>query len=200
MKDWTEDELYQVRTKQGIAVPFVEMRVVNDDGEVQWDGVTMGELQVRGPWITASYHRQSDASGSFTHDGWLKTGDIATIDSEGYMKITDRTKDLIKSGGEWISSVELENALMGHAAVAEAAVFAVPHPKWQERPVAAVVLKEGMEATPDELRTFLSTKFAKWWLPEAFVFLEQIPRTSAGKFMKARLREQFKDWDWSTES
>jgi fatty-acyl-CoA synthase len=196
MEDWAEEEQYSVRTKQGLAVPFVEMRVVNDDGEAPWDGVTMGELQVRGPWITGSYHNLADASGSFTADGWLRTGDIATIDPEGYMKITDRTKDLIKSGGEWISSVDLENALMGHPAVAEAAVVAVPHPKWQERPLAAVVLKPGMEATPDELRTYLAAKFAKWWVPDAFVFVDQIPRTSAGKFKKAALREQFKDWQW----
>jgi fatty-acyl-CoA synthase len=199
MDDWTEDEQYSVRTRQGLAVPFVEMRVVNDDGEAPWDGVTMGELQVRGPWITGSYYNQADASGSFTDDGWLRTGDIATIDPEGYMKITDRTKDLIKSGGEWISSVDLENALMGHPAVAEAAVVAVPHPKWQERPLAAVVLKPGVEATPEELRAHLASKFAKWWVPDAFVFIDQVPRTSAGKFKKAALREQFKDWQWPDE-
>jgi len=119
-----------------------------------------------------------------------------TIDAEGYMEIVDRTKDLVKSGGEWISSVQLENALMGHPAVAEAAVIAVPHPKWQERPLAVVVLKEGMSATEDELKAFLEPKFAKWWIPDQIVFVEEIPRTSAGKFLKSKLREQFKDFTW----
>jgi fatty-acyl-CoA synthase len=193
MENWEEDEKYGVRAKQGLAVPFVELRIVNDKGEANWNGVTMGELQARGPWIAGSYYNQPDASHSFTEDGWLRTGDISTIDEEGYMKITDRTKDLIKSGGEWISSLDLENAIMGHPAVAEAAVFAVSHPKWQERPVGAVVLKEGQTLTSEELSEFLEQKFAKWWIPDAFVFLDQIPRTSTGKFMKSVLREQFKE-------
>ncbi|MBX6396283.1 MAG: long-chain fatty acid--CoA ligase, partial [Alicyclobacillaceae bacterium] len=190
----SEDEKYAIRAKQGLPVPFIEARIVHDEGEAPWDGKTMGELQVRGPWIAGSYYNRPESADSFTEDGWFRTGDVATIDAEGYMKITDRTKDLIKSGGEWISSVDLENALMGHPAVAEAAVFAVPHPKWQERPLAAVVLKAGASVTPEELRAYLEPKFAKWWLPDGFVFLEEIPRTSAGKFLKSKLREAYKDW------
>ena len=187
------EEQYAYRAKQGIPVPFVEVRVVNDDGEAPWDGQTMGELQVRGPWVAAAYHNQPEAASSWTADGWFRTGDVATIDPHGYVKITDRVKDLIKSGGEWISSVDLENALMAHPAVAEAAVVGVAHPKWQERPLAVVVKKEGAEVTPEELRAFLADKFPKWWLPDAFVFVNAIPRTSAGKFLKAKLREQYRD-------
>ncbi|MDI3327879.1 MAG: long-chain fatty acid--CoA ligase [Alicyclobacillaceae bacterium] len=194
LRDWPEDRQYEIRAKQGLPVPLIEIRIVNDQGEAPWDGKTMGELQVRGPWVAASYYNRPESADSFTEDGWFRTGDVATIDPEGYMKITDRTKDLIKSGGEWISSVDLENALMGHPAVAEAAVFAVPHPKWQERPLAAVVLKAGASATEEELRAYLATKFAKWWLPDGFVFLDEIPRTSAGKFLKSSLRERFKNW------
>ncbi|MER3537642.1 MAG: long-chain fatty acid--CoA ligase [Thermus sp.] len=198
MEDLSEEEKYAYRAKQGLPVPFVEVRVVNEEGEAPWDGKTMGELQVRGPWVAASYYNLPEAQDRWTEDGWFRTGDVATIDPEGYVKITDRTKDLIKSGGEWISSVDLENALMGHPKVAEAAVIAVPHPRWQERPLAVVVLKEAYKGkvTPEELREFLAPKFAKWWLPDAFVFVDEIPRTSAGKFLKAKLREQFRDWKW----
>lgn len=191
--DLPEEELYELKSKQGMAVPYVEMRVMREEGEAPWDGETMGELQVRGPWVTASYHNQPEASATFTDDGWLSTGDIATIDEEGYMKITDRAKDLIKSGGEWISSVDLENALMGHPAVAEAAVVAIPDVKWQERPLAAVVIKQGKEVTADELREFLMPHFAKWWLPERIEFVDEIPRTSAGKFLKSALRDRFRN-------
>ncbi len=198
MEDLPEEEKYAYRAKQGLPAPFVEVRVVNEEGEAPWDGKTMGELQVRGPWVAASYYNLPEAQDRWTEDGWFRTGDVATIDPEGYVKITDRTKDLIKSGGEWISSVDLENALMGHPKVAEAAVIAVPHPRWQERPLAVVVLKEAYKGkvTPEELREFLAPKFAKWWLPDAFVFVDEIPRTSAGKFLKAKLREQFRDWKW----
>lgn len=189
-----EDEQYTYRAKQGMPMPFVEMRIVNEKGEAPWDGETMGELQVRGPWIAQSYYERPEAQDAFTEDGWFRTGDVATIDPEGYMKITDRAKDLIKSGGEWISSVDLENALMGHPAVAEAAVIAVDHPKWQERPLAVVACKEGAETTPEELRAFLAPKFAKWWLPDDYIFVKEIPRTSAGKFLKIRLREQYAQW------
>jgi fatty-acyl-CoA synthase len=188
-----EDEQYSYRAKQGIPVPFVEVRVVNEEGEVPSDGQTMGELQVRGPWIAAAYHDLPESKDSFTEDGWFRTGDVATIDEEGYVKITDRTKDLIKSGGEWISSVDLENAIMAHPAVSEAAVVGIAHPKWQERPLAVVVKKEGAELSLEELRAFLAPNFAKWWLPDDLVFVEEIPRTSAGKFLKSRLREQFRD-------
>lgn len=200
MESWGEDEQYRVRAKQGSAVPFVEMRVVNEDGVAPRDGKTMGELQVRGPWIAGAYYDRPDTQGNFTEDGWFKTGDVATIDEYGYMKITDRTKDLIKSGGEWISSLDLENTLMGHPAVAEAAVFAVPHPKWQERPMAAVVLKQGQQVTEAELKAFLEKSVPKWWLPDAVVFIDEIPRTSAGKFLKSKLRDTYQDWDWEAGS
>ena len=169
---------------------------MSESGEAPWDGVTMGELQVRGPWVASSYYHRPEESNRWTADGWFRTGDVATIDAEGYIKICDRTKDLVKSGGEWISSVDLENALMGHPAVKEAAVIAVAHPKWQERPLAVVVLKQGQAATSEELRAFLSSKFAKWQLPVAFVFTAAIPRTTVGKFQKTALREKYKDWKW----
>ena len=190
MRDLSEDERYAYRAKQGIPSPLVDLRAVSEDGEVPWDGKTMGEIQVRGPWVASSYFKVSERD-RWTEDGWFCTGDVATIDPEGYVKITDRTKDLIKSGGEWISSVDLEGALMGHQAVQEAAVIAIPDPKWQERPLAVVVLKEGAKATAEELRAFLAPKFAKWWIPDAYEFVEAIPRTSTGKFLKTKLREQF---------
>ena len=198
MESLPPDERYAYRAKQGIAPPFVDMRVMAEGKEMPWDGASLGELQVRGPWITASYYDLPEASGQFTQDGWFCTGDVACIDAEGYMKIVDRTKDLIKSGGEWISSVDLENALMGHPAVAEAAVIAVPHPKWGERPLAAVVPKEQAKGTftPGELRDFIAPKFPAWWLPDAVIVVDEIPRTAAGKFLKRALREKFQDWKW----
>ncbi len=198
MENLPPDEQYAYRAKQGIAPPFVDMRVVAEGKEMPWDGASLGELQVRGPWITASYYELPEASGQFTPDGWFCTGDVACIDAEGYMKIVDRTKDLIKSGGEWISSVDLENALMGHPAVAEAAVIAVPHPKWGERPLAAVVPKEQAKGTftPQELRDFIAPKFPAWWLPDAVIVVDEIPRTAAGKFLKRALREKFQNWKW----
>jgi fatty-acyl-CoA synthase len=204
MRGWTPDEQYEVRAKQGWPSPFVELRVMRPDGpggtsvEAPRDGDTPGELEVRGPWVAASYYNAPDQANRWTADGWFKTGDVATLDDEGIIKIVDRAKDLVKSGGEWISSVDLENTLMGHPAVKEAAVVGVPHPKWQERPLAAVVLKEGATATPEELRAFLAKSFAKWQLPDAFVFLSEIPRTSVGKFKKIALREQFANWTWDT--
>jgi len=196
MQDWTDDEKYAVRAKQGWPVPFVELRVMRTEGPAPCDGLTIGELEVRGPWVAASYFKAPDQGPRWTGDGWFRTGDMATIDSEGYVKIVDRAKDLVKSGGEWISSVDLENTLMGHPAVKEAAVVAVPHPKWQERPLAVVVLKEGASVTTNELRSFLAQTFAKWQLPDAIVFAETIPRTSVGKFKKIALREQFANWKW----
>ena len=196
LQELDEDAQYAYRAKQGLPVPLVEVRAMTDDGEAPWDGKTMGELQVRGAWVAASYYNLPPETNKWTPDGWFRTGDVVTIDAEGYVKITDRTKDLIKSGGEWISSQDLENALMSHPAVAEAAVIAVPHPKWAERPLAAVVLRQGEQLTAEQLRDFLAPKFAKWWLPDAIVFVDEIPRTSTGKFMKAKLREQFKDWKW----
>jgi fatty-acyl-CoA synthase len=196
MRSWTEDEQYRVRVRQGRALPFMEVRVVNDHGEAPWDGTTMGELHVRGPWVASSYFNAPGTEDRWTADGWLRTGDIATIDQEGYVQIADRAKDLVKSGGEWISSVDLENALVAHPAVREAGVIAVPHPKWDERPVAVVVLRPDATATPDELREFLSSRFAKWQLPDAFVFLDELPHTSTGKLSKLELRKRFADWQW----
>jgi fatty-acyl-CoA synthase len=193
LRDAPEAERYRIRACQGMAVPLVEMRAMGENGEpVPWDGRSMGELHVRGPWIARSYFQLPDEADKFTADGWFRTGDIATIDPEGYMRITDRTKDLIKSGGEWISSVDLENAIMGHPAVKEAAVVAVTHPKWGERPVACVVLKEGAAATADDLRAFLEPRFAKFQLPDRFLFLDALPRTAVGKFLKSALRQQVK--------
>ncbi|MEO6576023.1 MAG: long-chain fatty acid--CoA ligase, partial [Polyangiaceae bacterium] len=178
-----------LKSSQGYPVPFIEQRHTSEDGVVlPWDGATMGELEVRGPWVAASYFGDQGPE-RFTADGWFKTGDVVTIDREGYMRICDRSKDVIKSGGEWISSVELENALMSHPAVLEAAVFAGLHPKWAERPIAAVVLKEGKTATKEELVAHLTPRFASFWLPDAYVFVAAIPRTSTGKFLKSKLRE-----------
>jgi len=196
MADWPEDKKYDVRTKQGWPMPFVELRVMRPKGEAPWDGKTVGELEIRGPWVAASYYNAPETQDHWTADGWFRTGDVVSMDPDGYIKIVDRSKDLIKSGGEWISSVDLENALMGHPAVKEAAVIAVPHPKWQERPLAVVVLKDNARTTAEELRAFLASKFAKWQLPDAFVFQSEIPRTSVGKFLKAQLREQYKNWQW----
>ena len=192
----SDDERYAVRARQGRPTPLVDIRAMGPSGAVPWDGNTPGELHVRGPWVASSYYNNDEARDRWTADGWFRTGDVVNIDAGGSIKICDRTKDLIKSGGEWISSVDLENALMGHPAVKEAAVVAVPHPKWGERPLAAVVLKEGARPTPAELRDFLAPRFAAFWLPEAFVFLDAIPRTSAGKFKKSTLREQFAAWTW----
>ncbi len=187
------DGQLKLRASQGYAVPFVETRHSSDDGRIlPRDGETMGELEVRGPWVARAY-LGGDGADRFTSDGWFKTGDMVTIDSEGYLRICDRSKDVIKSGGEWISSVGLENALMAHPSVLEAAVFAARHPKWDERPVAAVVLRPGKSATKEELRAHLAPHFVSFWLPEEFLFIEQIPRTSTGKFQKSKLREKYGD-------
>jgi fatty-acyl-CoA synthase len=196
MRDWPDEKKYEVRAKQGWPAPFVEIRLMRPEGEAPWDGVTSGEIEIRGPWVVASYHDSPDQAHRWSADGWFRTGDVATMDEDGYVKIVDRAKDLVKSGGEWISSVDLENSLMGHPAVKEACVVGIPHPKWQERPLAAIVLKDGARATPDELRAFLAKYFAKWQLPDAFVFIDAIPRTSVGKFKKLALREQFANWKW----
>ena len=190
----SDDAAFRYRAKQGRPVPFVEIRARNENGLVAWDGETMGELEVRGPWIAGGYFGRSDCGDRFTADGWFKTGDIVTIDASGTIQVQDRAKDVIKSGGEWISSVALECALMGHPAVAEAAVIPIDHPKWSERPLAAVVLKPGATASPSDLRSFLAAQFPKFWLPDAFEFIEAIPRTSAGKFKKSELRERFKHY------
>jgi fatty-acyl-CoA synthase len=179
------------RARQGIPVPFVEIRARGDQGEeIAWDDSGMGELEVRGPWVAAAYHG-GDGADKFTDDGWFRTGDVVAIDRRGCIRICDRSKDLIKSGGEWISSVDLENALMGHPAVAEAAVVAVPDQRWGERPLAVVVLREGADADPEELRGHLAHNFAKWQLPDRFEYVDAIPRTATGKWRKTVLREQF---------
>jgi fatty-acyl-CoA synthase len=189
----SEDEKFKRYASAGIPVPLVGLRIIGNDGSEQpWDGVAVGEIQVRGPFITGSYHEVPPEAEKFTADGWLRTGDVAAIDPQGYVRIADRTKDLIKSGGEWISSVDMENRLMGHAAVQEAAVIAIADEKWGERPLACVVLRQGRKASPEELRAHLAGAFAKWQLPDRFEYLEAIPRTSTGKFWKVKLREMFR--------
>jgi fatty-acyl-CoA synthase len=191
LDDAPEDEQYEYRGRQGRASPFVEIRGRGEDGElIPWDDEAMGELEVRGPWVARAYHGGRGAE-KFTDDGWFATGDVVKISPEGNLRLCDRSKDLVKSGGEWISSVDLENLLMAHEAVAEAAVIAVPDERWGERPLAVVVLREGQEAGADELRAHLAQQYAKWQLPDRFEFISEIPRTATGKFKKTALREQF---------
>ncbi len=197
MRDWPSERRYQQKAKAGLPTPLVEMRVVSEDGPVPRDEQTMGEVQLRGPWIAGSYYNLPDEKDKWTEDGWFRTGDVGTLDAEGYLKIVDRTKDLIKSGGEWISSVDLENALVGHPDVREAAVIAVPHPKWQERPVAVIVSRNGAQISSDELREFLQDRFAKWQLPDAFIFVDELPHTSTGKLLKTELRKRYENWQWN---
>ena len=191
----SDDEKFSVLAKQGYPMPLVDIRTVDESGEQPWGGESVGEIQVRGPWITGSYYAQP-APDNFSGDGWLRTGDVASIDRFGFVKITDRTKDLIKSGGEWISSVDLENAIMGHPAVLEAAVIAVPHRKWAERPLAVVVLRAGATANAQDIQTHLGQQFVKWMVPDAIEFVTAIPKTSTGKFLKTKLREQYGNWKW----
>jgi fatty-acyl-CoA synthase len=180
------------RSKTGRALPGIDLRIVEDDGtELPWDGRSIGELEARGPWVTASYYGV-EAPERF-HDGWLRTGDVGFFDERGYLQITDRSKDVIKSGGEWISSVELENVLASHPAVAEAAVVGVADAKWDERPLAAVVLKPAADARPEDLRTFLDGKVARWWLPERWTFVDELPKTSVGKLDKKLIRQMYTD-------
>jgi acyl-CoA synthetase (AMP-forming)/AMP-acid ligase II len=195
MREWREDDQYAVRAKQGYPVAGVDLRIVNDEGvEQPWDGQSMGEIQVRGPWVLRAYYDNPEAADRFTDDGWFRTGDVAVIDPEGYIQITDRTKDLIKSGGEWISSIDVESMIMGHPKVLEAAVIAVPHPKWVERPLACVVPKPGLTVAPHEILDYLRDKLARWALPDGVVLIDAVPKTSVGKFDKKVLRERFKDW------
>ena len=191
-----DDARFDLQARHGMPLPGVDVRVLNDAGaETPWDGVTMGELQVRGPWVASAYYNDPRSDASF-HDGWFRTGDVATMDAEGYIQIMDRTKDLVKSGGEWISSVDLENALMAHPMVLEAAVIAVFHPKWQERPLACVAVRPDCEGTltREAVMEFLAERVAKWWLPDDVVFIDAVPKTSVGKFNKRALRERFKDY------
>ncbi|MGK8553752.1 long-chain fatty acid--CoA ligase [Nocardia gipuzkoensis] len=193
----TDEEQWTYRVTQGRFPAGVQARLVGDDGVVANDGEALGELEVRGPWITGSYYSPDGTAvdPEKFHDGWLRTGDVGKITPDGFLTLVDRSKDVIKSGGEWISSVDLENAVIGHPAVAEAAVIGVPDEKWDERPLVAVVLAEGAEAKPEELREFLADKFAKWQLPERWTFIAEVPKTSVGKFDKKRLRSQYADGD-----
>ena len=186
-------EQLSVRASQGFPVAFVEQRHRGEQGEtLPWDGEQMGELEVRGPWVARSYLGDEGAD-RWTSDGWFKTGDVVTIDADGYLRICDRAKDVIKSGGEWISSVALENALMSHPAVLEAAVFAGRHPKWDERPLAAIVIKDGHTVTKEELAAHLAPRVSKIWMPDDYLFMPSIPRTSTGKFLKTALRREHGD-------
>ena len=195
----SEDARYRYRTYQGLPLPLVDLRVQGLDGKEKKPGEGPGEIQVKGPWITGSYFK-GEAKEKFTADGWLRTSDIAVLESYGYVHITDRDKDLIKSGGEWISSIQLENAIMAHPLVTEAAVIAIPHEVWGERPLAVVVPKPQAKLTTEELRAFLEPKFPKYWLPEAFEFVDHIPHTSTGKFLKAELRRLYKDYRFQSTS
>ncbi|WP_303969366.1 long-chain fatty acid--CoA ligase [Sporosarcina ureae] len=195
MDNLSTEERINTRALQGLVMPGLDIRIINEDGEVPWDGKTMGELTIRGPWIADEYYKDERTEEAFK-DGWLYTGDIAAMTEDGYLKLMDRTKDLIKSGGEWISSVDLENALMSHKDVYEAAVIAVPHEKWMERPLACVVLNENVaedDAKVQELKDSLKGQFASWWIPDEVLFVKEIPKTSVGKFLKAALRDQLKE-------
>jgi fatty-acyl-CoA synthase len=191
--DRSEEELADLRAAQGIAIPLVELRIADPatGEELPWDGEARGELQANGPWIARAYYNDERSPDSFTDDGWLKTGDVATISKNGYVRLVDRTKDLVKSGGEWISSVELENAIMAHPKIAEAAVIGIPDEKWSERPLACVVLDGDEEITLDELKEFLAERVPKWWIPNDMEIIDEVPKTSVGKFSKKTLREQF---------
>jgi fatty-acyl-CoA synthase len=189
-------EKLKLKTKQGRPIITVEMKIVDDEGrELPRDGKTSGHLLVRGPAVAARYFKD-DSDPLAEHDGWFPTGDVATIDEHGYMQITDRAKDVIKSGGEWISSIEIENITLGHPAVREAAVIGLPHPKWTERPLLVVALKEGAKADKRDILSFLKGKIATWWRPDDVVFVDEIPHTAVGKIQKAALREMFKDHVW----
>ena len=189
----TEDERANVRAKQGQPVPLVELRLVDPDSgaELPWDDVQSGEIQAAGPWIAKEYYRGEGGGSQYTDDGWLRTGDVAAGDRYGFVRLVDRTKDLVKSGGEWISSVELENEIMAHPKIAEAAVIAIPHERWVERPMACVVLKPGESLTAEEVLEHLKPRVAKWWLPDAVEFIDEVPKTSVGKFSKKTLRDKF---------
>jgi fatty-acyl-CoA synthase len=200
LKDRPEEDKAEWRAMQGIVVPGVEVRIVepNTTNALPWDGQSSGELQARGPWCASDYYNHPGSKDSFTEDGYLRTGDVAVIHPEGYIQLVDRTKDLVKSGGEWISSVELENEIMAHPKVAEAAVIGIVHPKWDERPLACVVVKPGETLTKEEIIEHLTPRVAKWWLPDDVVFIDEVPKTSVGKFSKKDLRVQFKDYKLPT--
>ena len=195
MENIPADELNQLKLKQGRFVYGVETKIIDDDNKEQpWDGLSPGLLKVRGPWISSNYYKKEDDDDTFDKDGWFSTGDIATIDENGFMQITDRSKDVIKSGGEWISSIELENIATGHPTISEAAVIGINHPKWSERPLLIVVLKENEEVGKEELLAWMAGKVPKWWLPDDVRFVDEIPYTATGKIQKTELRKLFKDY------
>jgi fatty-acyl-CoA synthase len=187
-KDCEVEQEIEWRAKTGRIKHGVELRIMDGDTVLPWDGQAVGEIEVRGPWITASYY--GDDTPEKFHDGWLRTGDVGSVDAKGFIQITDRAKDVIKSGGEWISTVELENAIMAHPDVIEAAVIGVPDEKWDERPLACVVLRESSTATAEQMRAFLSERVVKWWVPERWAFINEVPKTSVGKFDKKVLRKR----------
>jgi fatty-acyl-CoA synthase len=188
-----EEQKFALQDKQGFAIFGVDMRIVDENGaELPRDGKAFGDLQVRGPWVIREYFKGE--GGDPLRDGWFPTGDVATLDPEGYMQITDRSKDVIKSGGEWISSIDLENIAISHPAIAEAAVIGVRHPKWDERPIVVAVKRPGQEVSRDELLGFYEGKIAKWWMPDDVVFVAELPHTATGKLSKLTLRQQFKDF------
>ena len=194
--DLPEEKKADIRATAGIAPAGVEMRIVDSDTResLPWDDTASGELECRGPWIAKQYYKTDTPGEQFSPDGWLRTGDVASISPLGYLRLVDRTKDLIKSGGEWISSVDLENTIMGHPKVAEAAVIAVAHPKWSERPLACVVIKPGEQVSKEELLAFLGERLTKWQLPDDVVFIDEVPKTSVGKFSKKTLRDKFGEY------
>ncbi len=196
MRNWSAAQQRAARAKQGPPVPGVDLRIVDEAGkELPWDGKTVGELEVRGPWVVGEYYNDERSAAAF-HDGWFRTGDICTIDDKGFVHITDRLKDVIKSGGEWISSVEIENEIMAHPKVLEAGVVGLAHPRWQERPLACVVVKPGQTLTKEEVMAHLQARVAKWQLPGDIVFVDALPKTSVGKIAKRDLRARFQDYNW----
>ncbi len=194
MEDLEGEELLEAQLKAGRGVYGVEMKITDDDNnELPWDGVAFGSLKVRGPWVLSDYFKAEPGT-TLEEDGWFETGDVATIDERGFMAITDRTKDVIKSGGEWISSIDLENTAINHPKVAEAAVIGVNHPKWTERPLLLVQAKEGEELSKDEILQWYKGKVAKWWIPDDVVFVDSLPHTATGKIQKFELRKIYKDY------